>query len=323
MFSELPKLLGRDFAVGHLLPVSAFSMASLWLLTQFGLSPSLLPLFQTDSLLGVTVVVLAAWLGSVLLLALNRELLRFMEGYGTFNPLKVLAPLEKSRFKRLNSKIDSMREAQRDLVAKGAAVPSDLTRERIRLERIAAERFPDEETWLLPTPFGNTIRAFEIYARVMYGLDAIPAWARLLAVVPKDYRELIDGAKGQLDFWVNLCYLAALFLIEYFVAARVAGFFAEPGVVGMAILVSWVAYVRACRAAVEWGDFVKAAFDLFLVDLKNKLEPALRGTDEAERGLWTRFTQAILYRRSDILLPSEVKEAGPLTGFAEDLREPG
>ena len=81
-------------------------------------------------------------------------------------------------------------------------------------------QFPDEEAWLLPTSFGNTIRAFEVYPRVMYGLDAIPGWLRILAVIPKDYRESVDNAKAQVDFWLNLWFLSILMIFEYVLTVR-------------------------------------------------------------------------------------------------------
>src|SRR5712692_4078105 len=77
-----------------------------------------------------------------------------------------------------------------------------------------AERFPPEEDQLLPTAFGNTIKAFETYPDVMYGFDAIEGWTRLLAVIPKDYRELIETTKAETDFWVNLWFISLLILCE-------------------------------------------------------------------------------------------------------------
>jgi hypothetical protein len=56
----------------------------------------------------------------------------------------------------------------------------------------------------LPTRFGNAIRSFEVYSRIIYGLEAIDGWPRLLAVIPADYRQAIDDAKAQVDFWVNI-----------------------------------------------------------------------------------------------------------------------
>ena len=64
---------------------------------------------------------------------------------------------------------------------------------------------------LLPTSFGNIIRVIEIYPRVMYGFESIEGWARLLAVIPTDYRNLINAAKSDIDFWINIFFLALFF----------------------------------------------------------------------------------------------------------------
>jgi len=167
--------------------------------------------------------------------------------------------------------------------------------------REAAERFPDKEYYLLPTSFGNIVRAFEVYPRVMYGLDAIPGWSRLLSVIPNEYKVLVDDAKAQVDFWVNIWLFALIVLGEYFVfvlnVSQIKSIW-FPAVVVCLVIIS---YLRARSAAVQWGNLVKAAFDVFLVDLRNKLgfpNPSDKG---AEQILWHRFSQAVIYADAESL----------------------
>jgi hypothetical protein len=65
------------------------------------------------------------------------------------------------------------------------------------------------------------------------------------------------------------------------------------------IFISWL---RVRSAAVEWGEVVKSAFDVFLPELHKKLEFPI-ATREEERQMWERFSQAIIYR-----LPSSLPE---------------
>ena len=62
---------------------------------------------------------------------------------------------------------------------------------------------------------GTLSALFEVYPRVMYGLESIEGWDRILAVVPKDYRTLMDSAKAQTDFWINIVFLGNIFICEY------------------------------------------------------------------------------------------------------------
>ncbi len=207
MFGELPKLFDRNFAIGYFLPIIAFVAASLGLISGFDLYSTLLPLFQTKLIIGTTIILLLSWLGGIVLLTLNRNILRLMEGYGWYNPYRLFAWIEKSHYRRLHRTISKLEMEYEDLSPK-------LKKKLNNSKEKAAIRFPDHERFLLPTAFGNTIRAFEVYSRVMYGLDAIPGWDRLLAVIPKDYRELVDTAKAQTDFWVNLWFLVCFLYLS-------------------------------------------------------------------------------------------------------------
>lgn len=306
MLGELPKLFGRDFAIGYVLPVAGFVGSSLGLLALFSLTSTVLAFLQADLLVGASVLGLGSLFLAVFLLGMNRSLLMLFEGYGRFNPLRVLLRVKRRRYAQLRKRIAQTDGEYRRLVDQGLAIPPVLDSDRIRLQQEAGESFPDNEAWLLPTALGNTIRAFETYPRVMYGIDTIGAWNRLLAVLPKDYRELIDAAKAQFDFWFNLYVLSLLFIIEYAAAVVFSGIHAVWLPI-LALVAARLAYTQACRAAVEWGDLVKAAFDVFLPDLASKLKLSIPSKRTEERKLWTRFTQAVLYRA-----PSAIPERSQL-----------
>ena len=162
-----------------------------------------------------------------------------------------------------------------------------------------AMQFPDQERWLLPTAFGNAIRAFEVYPRVMYGLESVQGWARLLAVIPKEYREFVDTAKARTDFWVNLWFLSLLTIVEYMGASFYTDEFKIPLVLGGAFVSSFIASRKARKAAYQWGEWIKASFDVFLAEFRTKLGFLPPATIEQEQDIWTAFSQAIIYRRPD------------------------
>ena len=61
------------------------------------------------------------------------------------------------------------------------------------------------------------------------------------------------------------------------------------------ILVGITAYLKAQSAAVEWGNFVKASFDLFLPDLRDKLGLDGAVSADEEREVWRKLSQAYIY----------------------------
>ena len=173
-----------------------------------------------------------------------------------------------------------------------------------------AQRYPDEESFVLPTAFGNALRAFEVYPRVMYGFESIDGWSRILAVLPKEFRELIDDAKAQVDWWVNLAVLSFILLVGYWAAflSKWSSTLAWYSIVLNAVLplalfafLNWFFFWRATSAVIGWGDYVKAAFDIYrftLLESMNIDAPKSRAT---EKDLWTNFSQAILFRLPRLL----------------------
>ena len=302
MFSELPKLFERNFAMAFFMPVAIFIGVSLLLLDQYQLT-QILPTLNFDTLVGATILGLISWLGGILLLVTNRDMYRLMEGYGKFNPVKLVSKIQKRRYLKLNEKLDNLDDEFREL---GNAFPVEKRSVRNKIMKELAEHFPDNERWLLPTAFGNTLRAFETYPRVMYGIESIDGWSRILAVVPEEYRTLIDNAKTQVDFWVNMGFVSALLLTEYLGIAYYQGSFEAFWLLVLIILALLIAPYRAKRVAVEWGDLVKAVFDLYRFDLLDKLGIEQPENRDKERAIWTKVSQAIVYR-----LPSVLPEIKP------------
>jgi hypothetical protein len=296
LFGELPKIFDRNFAIGFFLPAAAFVGVSLGLVSGFGLSAKLPDGFQAVNLTSTTLSGLTALLGGVMLLVLNYEIYRILEGYGQYNPMKLLGGIEKRRFKNHVKQVEALNQKLRAYRSAGEDFPPELRSKRNVLMWRMAERFPSKESELLPTAMGNTIKAFEEYSRIMYGLDIIAGWSRLNAVIPKDYREMIDTAKAVTDFWLNLWLLGILIVVEYFGLVIHAGSWKIIWFPPAAILVAWIAKSRARAAAVDWGDLIKASVDSFIVELRKKLDfPAPADTDE-ERRLWQDFSRAMLYK---------------------------
>jgi hypothetical protein len=159
-----------------------------------------------------------------------------------------------------------------------------------------ATHFPAEERFILPFAFGNSLRACEAYPLAMYGFEATVGWTRLQAVLPREWRELLDGAKARMDLWVNLWFLSLVLAAEYgalaFSTGRVEGSWILLAALGGAGIFSFFAR----QEAVQWGEMVKASFDVFLPELRQKLGLGAPTSRKMERSMWTAYSQAILYR---------------------------
>ena len=312
MFTKLPDLFEKNFAIGFFLPVITFAFISISLLGKYELLPQFLKLntaSQTEFIFKIGIITLFSWLASILLLVTNTDLIRFVAGYGKFNPFRLFNWLEKKRYihhkntiSKLNKEYVKNYEINNELQIKEIQEKIDnIYKERNKFMLKMVEMFPDKEDLLLPTSFGNIIRAFEVYSRIMYGLDAIPGWKRVITVVPENYRKLVDAAKAQVDFWINSWFLALLTLLEYIVLSSISKNIINLWIPFLLIFVIWLSYSRAKYSAVYWGEYVKSTFDIFLPELRIKLGGAENIVIEEERKFWEQFSKAVLYRDKSIL----------------------
>jgi hypothetical protein len=309
LLGELPKLFGRNFAVGFLLPAAVLMPTALLVAGSFNNQILEVTVKEVNSFrshpstLDLTLFLFFLWISGILLLALNTAIIRLKEGYGKWNPANLWKSLERRRFNRQNERL---RDLDREYRA-GLSSDAEITKERNEVGQLLANRFPDREDLVLPTAFGNTIRAFEAYSRVLYGLDSIPTWPRLLMVMSTESRDLIETAKAQMDFWVNVWFLSLLILAEYVALSLITGKIGNPWSL-LFIIVMLFASNRARAAAAEWGETVKAAFDVYLLDLREKLGLEQDLDREAEQQQWTSLSVAMIYRR-ERSLPPRNKEA--------------
>jgi hypothetical protein len=301
MFGELPKLFDRNFVIGFFLPVAIFVTISIFIINPYPFGTQVVDFLTTDLLVGTTALGLLSWVGGIVLLAINRDLYRVMEGYREYNPLKLFGWMEKQRYHRTVGELEKLDNEYRECINSEREFSTKSRMRRNELMRKLAEEFPDKEEYLLPTPFGNVLRSFEVYPRYMYGFEAIDGWGRLLSVIPKDYLELIDAARAQVDFWVNLGVIFILLQIEYIVMSFMTGTPLQWWVVLLFIALGTIAPLRATSAAREWGDFVKSAFDVYRFKLLESLGIDLPKSREEERKLWTKYSQAIIYRLPETL----------------------
>lgn len=316
MFTELPKLFDRDFAIGFFLPLAVFMPCMYFVASGFS-APEVvnflkaIELSQTKpGIFEATLLVVILWLGGILLLVLNFSIIRLKEGYGKWNPLQLLKWREVARFRRLNEELDSLGEHRKNLKRLGLRLDERSTARWWELSEERATRFPQTEEFVLPTAFGNVIRAWEMYPLVMYGIDAIPGWDRLVYLIPEKVRPLIDQDKSFMDFWLNVWLLNIIIFVEYVVLVALTR---ERGSLWalLSLPLAIGASIQARKAAAGWGKSIKAAFDVYLPDLRDKLGVPSDLTREMEHRQWVLMSRAMIYRNPDTLPPRIPKSVPP------------
>jgi hypothetical protein len=321
MISELPKLFDKNFAISYFLPSAGFVVTADFVFSKLAKTEPLVNFAKESLLSDLTAFGIASLITAVGLSILTRHVVRFMEGYWTFTIFRreidlrpYFTRFEHEYFDRLTARREELRAKRQN-----NTITADEKHELSDVAARIAERFPVRKDLLLPTSFGNTYRAFETYAKEMYGIEAIDGWFRLMAIIPKDYLSLMNDARARMDFGVNLWFLTLVLLAEYIAVAavyiRVPGwqsFFTRetlwwfPPVM---VVLACLSYVFARNAVGLWGNWIKSAFDLYLPELRKKMEFKLPGTAADEVNMWKKFNEAIVFRRPDRLPEKERKPA--------------
>ena len=305
MFAGLPKLADRNFVVGFLLPTLVAAVATLFLFRGTPLTdPIYDDLFRQKSFTDLTLVALGVWTIATLLVLVNNGVYRLLEGY--VGPFDSKAWRRRMR-RRYSTELRSLKRTNRRL-GRGTGKATDaLRRDYAARNWRFAERFPHERQLVLPTRFGNVIRAFEMYPTRVYGVDAIPAWLRLAGVVPKDFASMIADARAEVNFFVNLWLLSILFVV---LALGRCTFdlwrMGQPALANLswgaplaaivAIGLAALAYEGAVERAVAWGGMVKSAFDLYLPALAEQMGYGLPMGQMERRSFWDEVNSLFLYR---------------------------
>jgi hypothetical protein len=302
MFASLPNIADKNFIIGFFLPVLFAVLAALFLLRDTVAFATTIQAALDEKTVSAALLAMALWGGATLLFFLNYWQYRILEGYigaGLYDRLGWRRK-EEEQLQRIEHELSDLERAVNDEDA-AEATKSKYARKKKELR----ETFPSRELSVLPTRFGNSIRAFETYARHVYGVGSIAVWLRLQAVIPKDFTSLVNDARTQVDFCVNMCFLSiavALMAIARCVSEIITYggdlqtlSFALPLAAVLAMATAWIAYEGAVASVPNWGDLVKSAFDLYLPALAKQLGYNLPATLAQRKAFWGDMTRMFLY----------------------------
>lgn len=257
------------------------------------------------------------------LTALNTYILKLFEGYAFFPHLsymyKWMLHSHRNKARKLITKRRFLKR-RIEVIEKSVIKTERQTRYLKQLKReyffIAAKydtSYPSNLGDILPTQFGNILRASETYSNVHYGMDGVEFWPRLFHVIDPAYKEAIDGTRNELSFLVNMSLLA----IAFFLLCLVAFIYtlANPPLDTMGKPIYVAAFVNVVRYLI-WGGFglglniffnkasiyavssfglmIRSAYDLFRLDLLKQLRLKMPKDSHEEFYIWKNLNEFIV-----------------------------
>lgn len=148
--------------------------------------------------------------------------------------------------------------------------------------------FPQADQELRGTALGNVLAAAETYPRRAYGVDALIVWPRLFVVLPEEIATASGAARDSMHFLLLFSFFSwtLALLGGIYAAAESLGALVYLSVVVGGGIFGWLAYQTAVQAAIDYGLYLRAAFDLHRNELLTKLRRPLPSTADEEHRLW-------------------------------------
>lgn len=284
---------------------------------------------SSTSVLGLENILLIVVCSAVIgftLSSMNTFIYKTFEGYFLVHHFRFLQRRQQQQVERLQRAL-KRNEKQLERVEERLkkASTSRLVREKneraqrilqnecYRLATELDSKYPPSKL-ILPTRFGNTLRAAEAYSANRYGIDGVPIWPRLIHVIPDKYYEKLEDNNNGLAFLLNcstLSFAAAVLCLVGCGQQLYAGY-CQANASGSALLCDLVRpgsvypsgpiiyfflsalmlvlfrgfYNAAVPAVGTYGDLVRSAYDLFRFDLLTALHLNHPLDSTEEYGLW-------------------------------------
>lgn len=313
MLTGLPQIFDKAFVIGFLLPVMIGACGLAFVFPDLP-GFELLRNPKAEDKLGNTFYLLFVMsLAAVGLMMTNDLQTRLLSGYALRGRLRRWLLARESAVQAEQEKVsDALFDRRRALKAAGGTLSEADRASLYRAQKLLVTHFPPPGH-LMPTRFGNVVRAVELYPFTVYGVDSVQVWARLIAVVPKDFAAVLNDLRAQVNCLVNLVFILGLLGAAAVVAAVLDtpwealfgrlryGDLAGPPVsrvflIGVGALAgAALAYKALIERTVAWGQSVKAAFDCYLPALLTQLGYETPDRDSERAVLWADLNKLFVY----------------------------
>jgi hypothetical protein len=295
MFNQLGSIVDRNFIIGFYIPALVFNLLSLILNKLISVNLGVFTSQEID-LSKATVFAAATLVVALILQGFTAQIYRFLEGYWPWDLQYRLAGPQRAKFSRLGRQKKKLEAEWQICDAQKVPFSPAKMRKLTHILRELTRNFPEEKESILPTSFGNTLRSFENYSLQQYGFEATEGWPRLCAVISSSFLDQINGAQAFCDFWVNTVVVAVLLAIESMLLLHQWMRLVIPAIF---LITAVLSFQKARFAAEIWGQWVKSAFDIYLLDLASKLGFQPPQNIDDMRKLWNSYSEIIIYKTAD------------------------
>jgi hypothetical protein len=184
--------------------------------------------------------------------------------------------------------------------------------------------FPLRKEAILPTGFGNILRAAEAYPVDRYGIDAVRLWPRLVHVIPESYYEKVEQSNNGLAFLVNCSVLSLLMSLLSIIAvayqyylrlvkldkAGLLYFIVNEDikynpdvylqriclyvvVFALALLMFCLFYRGSLPVVKQYGNMIRSSYDLFRMQLLKALNQKIPDNSIEEYNTWSKVSEFV------------------------------
>lgn len=304
----------RTYMLAYFLPSALFTCANTYIFLpifikqKFGIELPFLNEFEHHFIFDTIIAAFMAFA----FMSSSSYLVKLFEGYNfrwilffIYIPLKLRQKLRRnyyiSKIRKINQLIDS-EETSKDL-------KKFYLKKKINVQGDFYTKFSEHHKEMLPTSFGNILKAFENYPYKRYGIDSVLLWPRLVTVITPEYGDRLEEANNSVIFLLVSCFLFTImsfesFLIYYFQYSNPTIF--KILMISFAIL-SISFYRISLRAALNYGEIIKSCFDLFRFELLKAFGVEKKLLFKNERSFWEKLRTFILVGEVDPFSKYQVK----------------
>jgi hypothetical protein len=186
----------------------------------------------------------------------------------------------------------------------------NLEETKYRLTYYLDHNYPASLSAVMPTRFGNLLRAAEMYPK-RYGIDAVPLWSKLASALPADnsMMEKINEANNQCQFLLNGSLLGVVFSILCLIGASFEGMKWSIDKLGnsndgnlaiiylllmlVSLTIARFFYEASLYNVGQFGEMIRATYDLHRFQLLDAMHIELPLTLKDEKEIWLKVSHFV------------------------------
>ena len=232
--------------------------------------------FRTGILIAILCLITAS---AFVVQRFDLNILRFLEGYWPHLSLLPTGYLRSWLIGHAEERSHRINDRWRELIQ--LSCPTREQRAEISRLDWQQQHLP-LECDLMPTRLGNLLRSAEGHSLERYGLDAIVCWPRLWILLPESVKNELRSARSDLNAAARAWLWCLLFTVWGFWL-----WWLLP--IGL-LAATWSYYGWAIPAAENYGELIRASFDIYRKLLYDGLRWHLPEDPEEERRVGKQLT---------------------------------